>query len=68
MPFIRYTLGTIINAYKDFEDRFILLEKKEEGKNMKFLDAEFVKGFIRMEMMAGSRDGMRETVETFLTV
>ena len=25
MPFIRYTLGTIINAYKDFEDRFILL-------------------------------------------
>lgn len=35
---------------------------------MKFLDAEFVKGFIRMAMMAGSRDGMRETVETFLTV
>ena len=31
---------------------------------MKFLDAEFVKGF----MMAGSRDGMRETAETFLTV
>ena len=29
MPFIRYTLGTIINAYKDFEDRFILLEKKK---------------------------------------
>lgn len=29
MPFIRYTLGTIINAYKDFEDRFVLLEKKK---------------------------------------
>ena len=29
MPFVRYTLGTIINAYKDFEDRFILLEKKK---------------------------------------
>ena len=29
MPFIKYTLGTIINAYKDFEDRFILLEKKK---------------------------------------
>ena len=29
MPFIRYTLGTIINAYKEFEDRFILLEKKK---------------------------------------
>lgn len=35
---------------------------------MKFLDAEFVKGFIRMAMMAGSRDGMREMAETFLTV
>lgn len=29
MPFIRYTLGTIINAYKEFEDRFVLLEKKK---------------------------------------
>lgn len=29
LPFIRYTLGTIINAYKDFESRFILLEKKK---------------------------------------
>lgn len=28
IPFIRYTLGTIINAYKDFEERFVLLEKK----------------------------------------
>ena len=29
IPFIRYTLGTIINAYKDFEERFVLLEKKK---------------------------------------
>ena len=29
MPFIKYTLGTIINAYKDFEERFVLLEKKK---------------------------------------
>lgn len=29
MPFIRYTLGTIINAYKEFEERFVLLEKKK---------------------------------------
>ena len=29
VPFIRYTLGTIINAYKDFEERFVLLEKKK---------------------------------------
>lgn len=29
MPFIRYTLGTIINAYKEFEDRFTLLGKKK---------------------------------------
>ena len=35
---------------------------------MKFLDAEFVKGFIRMANDGWSRDGMRETAETFLTV
>lgn len=29
MPFIRYSLGTVINAYKEFEERFILLEKKK---------------------------------------
>ena len=29
MPFIRYTLGTVINAYKEFEERFVLLEKKK---------------------------------------
>ncbi len=29
MPFIKYTLGTIINAYKDFEERFVLLKKKK---------------------------------------
>lgn len=28
MPFLKYTLGTIINAYKDFEERFILLENR----------------------------------------
>ena len=30
VPFIRYTLGTIINAYKEFEERFVLLEKKND--------------------------------------
>ncbi len=30
MPFIKYTLGTIIKAYKDFEERFVLLEKKKK--------------------------------------
>ena len=34
---------------------------------MKFLDAEFVQGFIRMATMDGSRAGMRETAETYLT-
>lgn len=29
MPFIKYTLGTIIKAYKNFEERFVLLEKKK---------------------------------------
>ena len=29
MPFIKYTLLTIINAYNDFEERFVLLEKKK---------------------------------------
>ena len=33
---------------------------------MNFLDAEFVQEFIRMA--DGSRDGMREMVETFLIV
>lgn len=29
VPFIRYTLGTIINAYRDFENRFEVVEKKK---------------------------------------
>ena len=28
LPFIKYLLGTILSAYKDFEDRFALVEKK----------------------------------------
>jgi hypothetical protein len=28
MPFVKYLLGTILAAYKDFEDRFALVEKK----------------------------------------
>lgn len=28
VPFIKYILGTIISAYRDFEDRFSLVEKK----------------------------------------
>ena len=34
MPFIRYTLGTIINAYKDFEDRVALVETKLSSLEM----------------------------------
>ena len=28
MPFIKYILGTILAAYKDFEDRFSIVEEK----------------------------------------
>ena len=28
LPFIKYLLGTILSAYKDFEDRFVLVEKR----------------------------------------
>ena len=28
VPFIKYLLGTILSAYKDFADRFALVEKK----------------------------------------
>ena len=28
VPFIKYLLGTILSAYKDFEDRFALVERK----------------------------------------
>lgn len=28
VPFIKYLLGTILSAYRDFEDRFALVEKK----------------------------------------
>lgn len=28
IPFIKYLLGTILSAYKDFEDRFALIEEK----------------------------------------
>ena len=28
VPFIKYLLGTILSAYKDFEDRFALVETK----------------------------------------
>ena len=29
VPFIKYLLGTILSAYRDFEDRFVLVEKKQ---------------------------------------
>ena len=28
VPFVKYLLGTILSAYKDFEDRFALVEEK----------------------------------------
>ena len=35
---------------------------------MRFLDAEFVQGFIRMANDGWEQAGMRETAETFLIV
>lgn len=29
VPFIKYLLGTLLSAYRDFEDRFALVEKKQ---------------------------------------
>lgn len=31
VPFIKYLLGTILSAYRDFEDRFSLVEKKQSA-------------------------------------
>ena len=34
VPFIKYLLGTILAAYKDFEDRFALVETKLSALEM----------------------------------
>ena len=34
IPFIKYLLGTILSAYRDFEDRFSLVEKKQSALEM----------------------------------
>ena len=34
VPFIKYLLGTILSAYKDFEDRFSLVETKLSALEM----------------------------------
>ena len=34
VPFIKYILGTILAAYKDFEDRFSIVEEKLPGIEM----------------------------------
>ena len=34
LPFIKYLLGTILSAYKDFEDRFALVEKRLSALEM----------------------------------
>ncbi len=34
VPFIKYILGTILSAYKDFEDRFALVEEKLSAEEM----------------------------------
>ena len=34
MPFIKYLLGTILAAYRDFEDRFALVETKLSSLEM----------------------------------
>ena len=33
-PFIKYLLGTVLSAYRDFEDRFSLVEKKQSALEM----------------------------------
>ncbi len=34
VPFIKYILGTILSAYRDFEDRFSIVEKKRPAIDM----------------------------------
>lgn len=34
IPFIKYLLGTVLSAYRDFEDRFSLVEKKQSALEM----------------------------------
>ena len=34
IPFVKYILGTIISAYRDFEDRFALVEIKRSALDM----------------------------------
>lgn len=34
IPFIKYPLGTILSAYRDFEDRFTLVETKRSALDM----------------------------------
>ena len=34
VPFIKYVLGTILAAYRDFEDRFSIVEKKTSALEM----------------------------------
>lgn len=40
VPFIKYILGTILAAYKDFEDRFSIIEKKLPAIDMVRMAAE----------------------------
>lgn len=40
VPFIKYILGTILAAYKDFEDRFSIIEKKLPAIDMVRMTAE----------------------------
>ena len=34
IPFIKYLLGTVLSAYRDFEERFSLVEKKQSALEM----------------------------------
>ena len=40
VPFIKYLLGTILSAYRDFEDRFALVETKRSALDMVRLAAQ----------------------------
>lgn len=40
VPFIKYILGTVLAAYKDFEDRFSIIEKKLPAIDMVRMAAE----------------------------
>ena len=53
LPFIKYILGTILSAYKDFEERFSLIERKLSA-------LEIVRNASQMKIGRFSKQDIRE--------